>query len=135
MVSMPRCGCQGKPARYSSGRSLRKSSSSRNGSKSLVFPKPKARRRCTPAPSMVGFDLRTRLTGRIDMFALLLPEDLSSLQRDQGVRMMRYHPRCKVAGGAVAIHAGGIQKLIGRDLGPAIHWLAHRFLSVPALGE
>ena len=32
---MPRCGCQGKPALYSSGLSLRKSSSSRNGSNSL----------------------------------------------------------------------------------------------------
>src|ERR1700685_974002 len=67
MVSMPRCGCQGKPARYSSGRSLRKSSSSRNGSNSAVSPKPKARRRWTPAPSMVGFDETMRLTGRMDM--------------------------------------------------------------------
>ena len=32
-----------------------------------VLPKPKARRRCTPAPSMVGFDVITRLTGRIDI--------------------------------------------------------------------
>src|SRR5580704_16252153 len=71
MVSMPRCGCQGKPARYSSGRSLRKSSSSRNGSNSLVPPKPKARRRCTPAPSIVGFDETILFTGRMDMTLIL----------------------------------------------------------------
>src|SRR6516162_10765411 len=47
--------------------SLRKSSSSRKGSKSVVFPNPKARRKCTPAPSMVGFDLINRRTGRMDM--------------------------------------------------------------------
>src|ERR1035438_4918685 len=70
MVSMPRCGCQGNPARYSCGRSLRKSSSSRNGSNSVVSPKPKARRRCTPAPSIVGFDETMRLTGRMDMVEL-----------------------------------------------------------------
>src|ERR1041385_3223733 len=64
---MPRCGCQGKPARYSSGLSLRKSSSSRNGSNSLVSPKPKARRRCTPAPSSVGLDWMIFLTGRMDI--------------------------------------------------------------------
>src|SRR4051794_19586331 len=64
---MPRCGCQGKPALYSSGLSLRKSSSSRNGSNSLVSPKPKARRRCTPAPSIVGLDWMIFLTGRMDM--------------------------------------------------------------------
>src|ERR1700691_1200724 len=49
--------------------SLRKSSRSRNGSKSEVLPKPKARRRCTPAPSRVGLDLMSRLTGRMDMGA------------------------------------------------------------------
>src|SRR4030081_211128 len=49
--------------------SFRKSSSSRNGSKSDVFPKPKARRRCTPAPSRVGLDLTSRLTGRMDILA------------------------------------------------------------------
>src|SRR6267142_5130176 len=47
--------------------SLRKSSSSRNGSKSEVLPKPNARRRCTPAPSNVGFEEMTRLTGRRDI--------------------------------------------------------------------
>src|SRR5215467_6212996 len=67
MVSMPRCGCQGKPARYSSGLSLRKSSSSRNGSNSVVSPKPKARRSLTPAPSRVGRDSMMRLTARMDM--------------------------------------------------------------------
>ena len=35
--------------------------------RSEVAPKPKARRRCTPAPSMVGFDLISRFTGRIAM--------------------------------------------------------------------
>src|SRR4249920_3005469 len=61
---MPRCGCHGNPARKSSGLSLRKSSSSRKGSNSEVLPNPKARRRCTPAPSMVGFDFASRLIVR-----------------------------------------------------------------------
>src|ERR1039457_411412 len=47
--------------------SLRKSSNSRNGSKSDVLPKPKARRRCTPAPSRVGLDLITRFMCRRDI--------------------------------------------------------------------
>src|SRR5580698_10462093 len=47
--------------------SLRKSSRRRKGSKSVVLPKPKARRRWTPAPSMVGLDLMTLWTGRMDM--------------------------------------------------------------------
>src|ERR1700760_2191526 len=64
---MPRCGCQGKPALYSSGLSFLKSSSSKNGSNSLVSPKPNARRRCTPAPSSVGLDWMIFLTGRMDM--------------------------------------------------------------------
>src|SRR5262249_5457157 len=68
---MPRCGCHGNPARYSSGLSLRKSSSSRNGSNSLVSPKPNARRRCTPAPSSVGLDWMIFLTGRMDMVVCL----------------------------------------------------------------
>src|SRR6185295_873951 len=68
---MPRCGCQGKPALYSSGLSLRKSSNSRNGSNSLVSPKPKARRRCTPAPSMVGFDWMIYFTGRMGIMHLV----------------------------------------------------------------
>src|SRR6185369_13120426 len=68
---MPRCGCQGKPALYSSGLSLRKSSNSRKGSNSLVSTKPKARRRCTPAPSMVGFDWMIFFTGRMDMMHLV----------------------------------------------------------------
>src|SRR4051812_21204103 len=37
------------------------------GSKSEVFPKPKARRKCTPAPSSVGFDLLSFLTGLRDI--------------------------------------------------------------------
>src|SRR5882724_5830400 len=48
--------------------SFRKSSSSKNGSKSDVFPKPKARRKCTPAPSRVGLDFASRFTGRMDMW-------------------------------------------------------------------
>jgi hypothetical protein len=32
-----------------------------------VFPKPKARRRCTPAPSRVGLERTKRFTGRMDM--------------------------------------------------------------------
>src|SRR5215472_6552319 len=47
--------------------SLRKSSSRRKGSKSVVLPKPKARRRCTPAPSRVGLALTRRLMGRMDI--------------------------------------------------------------------
>src|SRR5262245_53900916 len=47
--------------------SLRKSSSSRNGSKSDVLPNPNARRRCTPAPSSVGLERMRRLMGRMDM--------------------------------------------------------------------
>src|SRR5215467_8197065 len=47
--------------------SFRKSSSNRNGSKSDVLPNPKARRKCTPAPSIVGLDLLSRLIGRIDI--------------------------------------------------------------------
>src|SRR5882724_8948844 len=50
--------------------SLRKSSSSRNGSKYEVLPKPKARRRCTPAPSSVGLDLISRLMGRMDIVSI-----------------------------------------------------------------
>ena len=68
--SMPRCGCHGNPARYSSGLSLRKSSKSRNGSNSFGSPKPKARCNLTPAPSSVGLGRRTRLTGRMDMAAV-----------------------------------------------------------------
>src|SRR3954471_9922620 len=49
--------------------SLRKSSSRRNGSNSDGSPKPKARRRCTPAPSSVGLERTSRLTGRMDMGA------------------------------------------------------------------
>src|SRR5262249_33071633 len=50
-----------------SGRSLRKSSSNRNGSNSSVSPKPKARRSLTPAPSIVGCDWMMRFTGRMDI--------------------------------------------------------------------
>src|SRR5271157_5021278 len=47
--------------------SLRKSSRSRNGSKSEVLPNPNARRKCTPAPSSVGLDRTSRLMGRRDI--------------------------------------------------------------------
>src|SRR5436309_5849060 len=49
--------------------SLRKSSRRRNGSNSDGSPKPKARRRCTPAPSSVGLERTSRLTGRMDIRA------------------------------------------------------------------
>src|ERR1039457_6867357 len=49
--------------------SLRKSSNKRKGSKSVVLPKPNARRRWTPAPSRVGLDLITLWTGRMDILA------------------------------------------------------------------
>src|ERR1017187_3283294 len=52
--------------------SLRKSSNKRKGSKSVVLPKPNARRRWTPAPSRVGLDLITLWTGRMDMSAPFL---------------------------------------------------------------
>src|SRR5438128_11748892 len=74
MVSIPRWGCQGNPARSSSGFSLRKSSNKRKGSNSLVSPKPNARRNRTPAPSMVGCDGTIRVIGRMDMVA---PRSLS----------------------------------------------------------
>src|SRR2546426_12473671 len=64
MVSIPRCGCHGNPFTYSSGSSERKSSRSRNGSYCSGGPKPIARWRWTPAPSMVARLLstwRTRL--------------------------------------------------------------------------
>ena len=35
-----------------------------------VLPNPNARRRCTPAPSMVGLDLMSFFTGRMDMVGL-----------------------------------------------------------------
>src|SRR5208283_620370 len=47
--------------------SLRKSSRSRKGSKSEVLPNPKARRKCTPAPSRVGLERTSRLMGRRDI--------------------------------------------------------------------
>src|SRR5262245_57749314 len=78
---MPRCGCHGKPARYSSGLSLRKSSKSRNGSKSMVLPNPNARRRWTPAPSIVGFDWLTRLMALMDILRLLRVRRLEMVLR------------------------------------------------------
>src|SRR4051812_5559892 len=51
--------------------SFRKSSKRRNGSNSEVLPKPKARRKCTPAPSMAGFALIMRLIGRKDILFFL----------------------------------------------------------------
>src|SRR5947208_1419971 len=47
--------------------SLRKSSSSKKGSNSFVFPKPKARCSLTPAPSMVGCVSIICLTGLNDI--------------------------------------------------------------------
>src|SRR6185437_9004344 len=51
--------------------SLRKSSSSRNGSNSLVLPKPNARSSRTPAPSSVGFVLIISFTARNDILPSL----------------------------------------------------------------
>src|SRR5262249_25514298 len=51
--------------------SLRKSSKRRKGSNSEVLPKPNARRRRTPAPSMVGLAWLSRLIGRSDILILL----------------------------------------------------------------
>src|SRR5882672_5076476 len=78
---MPRWGCQGKPARKSSGLSLRKSSNSRNGSNSWVFPKPNARRSLTPAPSMVGLASTMLLIGRIDTWSPSTSMALPTLPR------------------------------------------------------
>ena len=44
-------------------------SSAKQSGKRLRSPKPNARRRWTPAPSMAGFDLARRLMGRMDMRA------------------------------------------------------------------
>src|SRR5690349_11804438 len=55
MVARPACGCQGNPAASPFAVSLGKLYSKRNGSRSLVLPKPKARWSLTPPPSIVGF--------------------------------------------------------------------------------
>lgn len=65
MVSIPLCGCHGKPARYSSGLLVWKSSSIKNGSNCGTWEYPKARLRWTPAPSMVGRLLKTLAMRRI----------------------------------------------------------------------
>src|SRR5260370_42611863 len=53
---------------------MRKSSSNENGLKAEVFPNPNALRKWTPAPSVVGFDLISLFTGRIDMaVSFLIP--------------------------------------------------------------
>src|SRR3989304_2506686 len=53
-VSMPRWGCQGKPATNSAGFSDRKSSRRRNGSRRGTRWLPKGRRGGAPAPSVVS---------------------------------------------------------------------------------
>src|SRR5256886_12816561 len=63
-VSIPRCGCQGKPATYSAGFSDRKSSRRRKGSRRGTSAAPNARCSCTPAPSMVGRAARISLISR-----------------------------------------------------------------------
>src|SRR5262249_56589792 len=70
----------------SSGRSLRKSSRSRNGSNSEVVPKPKARRSLTPAPSTVGCDCTMRLTGRMDMEGALWMRRMGKTYVEHGAR-------------------------------------------------
>src|SRR5215472_14124716 len=121
MVSMPRCGCHGKPARYSSGRSLRKSSSSRNGSNSRVSPKPKARRNLTPAPSIVGLDWTIALTGRIDI-GDSFTRGRSRLRRGYGVNLRSSGNRCLFARclertrppGELVEHIGRVRPQIGK---------------------
>src|SRR5262249_42418003 len=71
IASIPRCGCQGKPRWSSAGSLERKSSRRRKGSSCGTSWKPKARRRCTPAPSMVGLLFQTFSTRRV--VAMLLP--------------------------------------------------------------
>src|SRR5680860_876315 len=74
MVSIPRCGCQGKPAWWSSGLSPRKSSSIRKGSKRGSCPRPNARRSRTPAPSRVGLLWNTASMCRVpDILCLIVP--------------------------------------------------------------
>src|SRR5579862_1279859 len=85
-------------ARYSLGTSLRKSSSRRKGSKSAVLPKPKARRRCIPAPSIAGLALTRHFTARIDMLSL------------RRVHRCRYAPRERPTiadGGGILRHTVG----------------------------
>src|ERR1700685_760325 len=77
--------------------SLRKSSRSKNGSKSLVLSKPNARRRCTPAPSIVGLDLIIRFTGRIDILASRAEE----IARSQSWRYTSPRLACLLRGQAV----------------------------------
>src|ERR1035441_4679382 len=83
MVSIPRCGCQGKPARLSSGTSFRKSSRSRNGSNSDVLPNPKARRKRTPAPFRVGFASISRRTGLSDIMVSPVGSFLVGVEGDK----------------------------------------------------
>src|ERR1017187_3425858 len=51
------------------------------------MPKPKARRRCTPAPSRVGLDFMSRFTGRIDIGTL--PKSRPSKARNEHSRTVR----------------------------------------------
>src|SRR5579862_61776 len=76
--------------------SLRKSSSSRNGSYSDVLPKPKARRRWTPAPSRVGLDLTIFLTGRSDIshrFRLVPKDSTATLSPKWGLSKLAHTER------------------------------------------
>src|SRR2546426_10622604 len=71
-VSMPRCGCHGNPASYSSGFSDRKSSRRRNGSRRGTSRFPNARRRWTPAPSIVSRAGRISVTLRTAESSVLM---------------------------------------------------------------
>src|SRR5208283_130348 len=66
----------------------------RNGSNSDVLPKPNALRRCTPAPSRVGFALTSRFTGRMDMGASLTCTEepaTDTLPRSQSLSLGEAH--------------------------------------------
>src|SRR5260370_1108221 len=60
-------GSRGNPAKNSSATSVRKPPASKNGTTSVLLPTPHPRRKCTPAPSVVGLDLINLFTGRMDM--------------------------------------------------------------------
>src|SRR5579864_2171196 len=97
--------------------SLRKSSSSRNGSKSFVLPKPKARRRWTPAPSSVGLALISRATGRRDMGTSSLETIATTRKRIASKLPTLIHQRGCIPQFLLGCNGGfGKLKLIGRQL-------------------
>src|SRR6187401_780127 len=137
MVSMPRCGCHGNPALYSSGLSLRKSSNSRNGSNSLVSPKPKARRRRTPAPSMVGCDSTMRLTGLIDiLFSFYASAQATQSRHDRAVVVHRINAeRLVLLGWSRAILLQMAHPLVAAGVADHSHFRAGPMMAVRRLRE